>query len=248
MPVRTLLQGPAPVNLDASFSSPAFTVGTSVESYTATISWGDNTTSTGVVTVTPGEGGVATIGTVTGSHVYSGDGPYTVTVSVNDGHGTGTGTLQVIDAPPTIVLGSNLSANGLSGNEGSPLALSAAFSDLGYNFGGTTKSFTATINWGDDTTSTGIVTVTPGNGTTPTTGTITANHTYEAFGTFPVVINLTDEGGATGQATLNAVIGNVAPMSLMLGSGAFSSNAPFLFSGTFLDAGLDDTHSILSIG
>ena len=195
--------------------------------------------------MTPGQPGGATIGTVTGSHVYSGDGPYTVTVRVNDGHGTGTGTLQATDAPPTILLGSNLSANGLVAMKEAHSRLAATFSDLGYNFGGTTKSFTATINWGDNTTSTGIVTVTPGNGTTPTTGTITANHTYETFGTFPVVINLTDEGGATGQATLNAVIGNVAPTSLTPGPGAFSSNAPFLLSGTFLDAGIDDTHSII---
>ena len=74
------------------------------------------------------------------------------------------------------------------------------------------KSFTAIIDWGDGTTSTGKVTVTPGNATTPTTGTIPATHTYTTFsastptGTFPITIQLTDEGGVDGHATVNATI------------------------------------------
>jgi hypothetical protein len=86
-----------PVNIDASFSSPGYPVASVQQTYTATINWGDDTTSTGVVTFTPGSPGVLTTGTVTGSHNYKGDGPYKVTVNVNDGTGIGSGTLQVIE-------------------------------------------------------------------------------------------------------------------------------------------------------
>ena len=69
--------------------------------------------------------------------------------------------------------------------------------------------------------------MTPGNATTPTTGTITANHTYEASGTFPVVIHLTDEAGVEADLTLDAVIGNVAPPWHRCRTGAFDSERRF---------------------
>ena len=48
-----------PVNINATFSDPGFPVGGRSETYTATIDWGDNTTSPGTVTVTPGSAGRA---------------------------------------------------------------------------------------------------------------------------------------------------------------------------------------------
>src|SRR4029077_10975422 len=108
------------------FSDPGFPVGSVSETYTATIDWGDNTTSPGTVTVTPGSLGVPTTGTVTGTHQYSGNGPYTVIVSVSDGSASGNDRLLVTDAPPTVNPGPDL-----SGNEGSPVSLSATFSDPG---------------------------------------------------------------------------------------------------------------------
>ena len=252
-----------PVNVNASFSDPGFPVGSTKETFTATINWGDNSSSPGTVTVTPGSAGVPTTGTVTGSHQYSGDGPYTVAVSVGDGTVVGNDTFQVTDAPAVV----SPSVSTLSANEGSPVNLNATFTDLGFTHGGTTRSFTALINWGDNTTSPGVVTVTQGNATTPTTGTIAATHTYTTFsatptGTFPITIQLTDEGGVTGTATVNATVKNLAPSVATLPGGSFvlstpssfypndpaaqeaNPGQPFILTGSFTDPGVGDTHTV----
>jgi hypothetical protein len=54
------------------------------ENFTSTIDWGEGTVDVGVLTEAPGAEGVLTTGTVSGSHVYGDDGPYTVTVCVTD--------------------------------------------------------------------------------------------------------------------------------------------------------------------
>ena len=248
MVVPTVVDEPqsVPVLVNATFSDPVLPGHTA--SYSAPINWGDGTTSVGTITSTTGGPGTPTTGTVTGSHVYSIPGQYTVTVNVNDGLATGLDTLQVevTNYPSTDSQATSEDIPGakLSGAEGSPLALNATFSDLGFNFGGTTKSFVATIDWGDNTTSAGIVTVTPGNATTPTSGAIMANHIYTTFGTFPVVIHLADEAGVDTDATLTAVIGNVAPTVAPLPHAGFTANTGFTSSGTFNDAGLGDTHTV----
>ncbi len=254
-----------PVNVNATFSDPGFPVGGVQETYAATINWGDNTVSPGIVTVTPGSAGVATTGTVAGSHQYSGDGPYTVTVSVGDGPGNGSDTLQVTGAPAVVTP----SVSTLSANEGSLVNVPATFTDLGFNFGGTIKAFTALVNWGDGTSSAGVVTVTPGNATTPTTGTVSASHTFTTFsastptGTFPISIQLMDEGGVTGIATVNATIKNLAPQASPLPGGSFVLSTdpatlypnnpaqqaahpgqPVSLNGVFTDPGTGDTHTI----
>src|SRR5207244_2507231 len=69
------------------------------ESYTASINWGDNTSSTGTVSFTLGSAGVASTGTVTGSHTYTTVADYTVTVTVSDDDnvsGTGQFVIHVL--------------------------------------------------------------------------------------------------------------------------------------------------------
>src|SRR5262249_39255289 len=78
-----------PVAVNATFSDPQFPVGNSGETFTASIDWGDGASGAGVVSVTPGSAGVPTTGSVTGSHTYKGNGPYTVTVTTSDGIASG---------------------------------------------------------------------------------------------------------------------------------------------------------------
>ncbi len=91
-PDQTVNEGDT-VNLDpATFTDPGV-----LDTHTAVVDWGDGTSVAGSVD--------QTAGTVTGSHVYTGEGTYTVTVPVTDDDGgTGSDTLTVTvesgQAPP----------------------------------------------------------------------------------------------------------------------------------------------------
>src|SRR5262249_2597228 len=84
----------------------------------------------------------------------------------------------------------------------------------------------------------------PGSATVPTTGTVTGTHVYTTFGTFPVTVRVTDEGGAEGRATLMAVVNNLAPTLDPLPVGSFLPGGQFTLNATFNDAGLGDTHTV----
>ncbi|WP_193789042.1 PKD domain-containing protein [Zavarzinella formosa] len=229
-----------PVVVSATFSDPAFTNGVVGETYSATINWGDGVSEPGSITLTAGSAGNPATGIIHGTHQYSSDGPHTVTVSVNDGSATGSDSFTVNNAVPVITVGNSL----ITGNQGDPVSLQATFSDTGFDFGGVTKSFTATIEWGDGTTSDGVVTVTPGNATTPTTGTITGSHAYQTFGDFPVVVRLKDEAGTEGTVNLQATINNLVPTVAALPAGGFVPGRTFVLTGHFGDPGLGDTHAV----
>jgi predicted extracellular nuclease len=66
----------APVSASASFTDPD-----KLDTHTATIDWGDGSTSTGTVTESFGAG------TIAGSHAYTTPGIYTITMTVEDGYG-----------------------------------------------------------------------------------------------------------------------------------------------------------------
>lgn len=78
------------------FTDPGFTSGTTHETFTATINWGDGTaTSAGTVSVAPGSGGVLTLGSVTGTHTFASAGVFTGRVEVIDDDG-GSGSAQFV--------------------------------------------------------------------------------------------------------------------------------------------------------
>jgi hypothetical protein len=236
-----------PIDLKATFSDPSFPVLNNQEIYTATIHWGDGNTSEAsevTVEVTLGSPGVPTYGTIAATHQYSGNGPYTVTLILDDGVNTSLleiDALQVINAPPTVT---PVQAQ-VSAEAGESIIINAAFSDLGFDFGDTIKSFIATVDWGDGLVSEAVVTVTPGDETTPTTGMITASHIYATFGTFPIVVQVTDEGGAVGEAAFEGVVENLAPSFVTPPSISYdSATGAVVLSGSFTDSGWGDSHAI----
>ena len=79
---------------DPGFDNPALP---SLESFSATINWGDGTAPTaGIVTVESGSPGVLTTGQIAGTHTYATLGTYQVTVTVSDDDGgTSQGTFTV---------------------------------------------------------------------------------------------------------------------------------------------------------
>src|SRR5207244_2857188 len=67
--------------------------------------------------------------------------------------------------------------------------------------GATAAEFTATIDWGDKTTSAGTITADAGN---PAVFDVTGTHTYSSVGTLPTAVTVAFHGG-TSTATVNGV-------------------------------------------
>jgi hypothetical protein len=183
----------------------AATAGAVAGNFTATIDWGDGTSSTGTLTAT-GNGGFL----VLGNHDYTEEGTETVTVSVSDNSShtvSSTASAQVADAPLvatpiSIPAQPNLTVSNLQ---------IASVTDTGGAEAAT--NYTTTIDWGDGTTtSTGTVSVS-GN-----TLNIAGSHTYTMAGRYHVTVTVTDEGGASTVVRSVVVVGNPPPDNLFVGS------------------------------
>jgi len=160
----------------------------SVSNFTATIAWGDGTTSAG--TITSG----ATFG-VTGTHTYADEGNFTVTITVTDSAnqtGSATGTAAVGEADA--LSGTPLTINA---TQFAPFSGAVAnFSDT--NTGNSAGDFVATINWGDGNITAGTVSGSGG------AFVVSGSHTYVSAGTFPVTVTLTDDAPGTATATVTS--------------------------------------------
>jgi hypothetical protein len=187
--------------------------------FTATIDWGDASPTTAGMIATSSAAFV-----VTGQHTYADEGSFTVTVTISD-VSPGTGTATATDTA-TVTEADSLT--------GSPVTFSAA---AGTPFTGTVATFTdtlttnvagdftATIDWGDATTSAG--TVTGGGGSFSVSGA----HTYAGTGTFSVTVTLSDDapGTATAMVTSTAHVGSTA---LSVTAVSFSTPEHAAFNGT----------------
>ena len=173
--------------------------------FTATINWGDGKSSTGTVTAT-GNGGFL----VNGTHTYAAEGTETVTVTLSDNSGNTASTtaqVNVADAP--------LVAAGINIPIQSSLALSnlqiASVTDTGG--GEAVSTYSATIDWGDGTSSsTGTVSV---NGNTVN---IAGSHTYSIAGRYVVNVTVQDTGGASTVVHSVIIVGSPPPDNLFVSS------------------------------
>jgi PKD repeat protein len=162
--------------------------------YTATIAWGDGQTS-------PGSISIPNANSVTGSHTYSEEGAYTVTVTVTDSTGataSGTASTSAADAALT-VSGASVTAVEGAGFSGTL----ASFSDADPN--AAVSDYSATINWGDQTSSAGTVTAN-GNGGFVVSG----NHVYAEEGSYTATVAISDAGGASASANSSATVADAA--------------------------------------
>jgi hypothetical protein len=166
----------------ATFTDPDHSA--TATQYSALINWGDGSTTAG--TINGGNGSF----TVSGTHIYSEEGSYSVTVTITDidnsaNSDTASSTASVSDAalvsrcaaPP-------VSAQAFAGP-------TAEFSDQSST--GTLNDFSATINWGDSSSSTGTVAGLGGNAPYTVSGT----HTYGSSGVFTITTTIDDVGGST---------------------------------------------------
>ncbi len=173
--------------------------------FTATIDWGDGTTTAGVVSGSAGSFAVS------GTHTYADEGSFPVIVTVTDIANaqtvSATGTATVGESDVLVGTGLTIAATqGVAFNGGV-----ATFSDT--NTLNTASDFTATINWGDASTTAGVVS--GGSGTF----TVSGSHTYTSAGTFPLTVTLTDDapGTATATATGSASVAAAAAVVPTLG-------------------------------
>jgi hypothetical protein len=169
----------------ATFTNPS-NPGEPASNFSATVAWGDGTTSTGAI-FGPDAGGVYT---VTGSHTYVEEGqpehggPFTITVTILH---MGISSVQVTD--PTNIVEAPLSATGGFSFTGPTLSnvTLATFSDTGG--AEPLVDYAASVNWGDGTTTAGTISLPSGS----SVFTVSGSHTYSTLSSFTITVTITHE-------------------------------------------------------
>jgi hypothetical protein len=166
--------------------------------FSATINWGDGQSSLGSFVPVPGKPVYNLIGT----HTYATHGNYTISGVIYDVDGASVPFSEnmPVAQPPLQTQGSVVVANA-SGTVSGTIASFFVPGDMSANaaeFAG------STINWGDGATSSGAgnVTVALAAGMPAGHFTISAAHTYNAIGVYPITINIINStpGGKSGTA------------------------------------------------
>jgi hypothetical protein len=150
----------------------------------ATITWGDGNQSAGTITITGPDSF-----TVAGTNTYLEEGLYNLTVDVGlvgGGYLEGQGMAQVADAA---LSGTGTTVTAIQ-NVPTGLVQVADFTDD--DPGGTLADYSAIIDWGDNTTSSGQI-QSDGNGGYEVLG----NHTYLTAGSFTITTTIADSGGSS---------------------------------------------------
>jgi streptogramin lyase len=160
--------------------------------YTATIDWGDGTTSPGVISTDPLGGYL-----VNGSHTFDKQGTYPVgvTIKAKSGNLTRVATSARVGDAPLTAQGTTISATELTPF----VAVVGTFTDANPN--GKASEFTATINWGDGVVSTGVVSAKLGGGFA-----VTGSHVYNQGGSYVVNVSIASNGTSRARATSTAIV------------------------------------------
>lgn len=214
--------GPIAVGAQAGVSAPFSDAGTN-DTHTATVSWGDLSSSNATITETNGSGGLSA------AHVYQHPGLYQVTITITDDNGgTATRTVEIlVNTPPTANAGGPY-----VGLEGAQMALTGTASDpdgdsLTYSW-----TFATNADPGTVCTPTGSTTLTP-------TLACTDNAVVTA------TLSVSDGVNSPVASTTTLNVGNVAPVAGPLVPSATSvpTGGSVSVSQTFSDAGQNDTHA-----
>jgi hypothetical protein len=170
----------------AAFSGLLFTA--SCRAFSATINWGDGSSSAGT---TPSGGAID------GSHTYAEEGTYSGSISYSDDCGTGTTSFQAVIGDAQL----SASPTGMAANAGAAFnGTVGSLSDA--DPGGSPGDYTATINWGDGTGSAGSVATGAGRAFS-----VNGSHTYATPGSYTVEVAIGDVGGASVHVREQANVG-----------------------------------------
>ena len=187
--------------------------------YTATIDWGDTLSSAGVVSGPTGGPFI-----VSGSHTYLEEGSFTVTVKITDidfvaNSATTRSIATVADAPIAAICATP--ANSSTSFNG-PVA---HLTDADPN--GTVSDYTATIAWGDLTSS-------PGTVSGPVGGpfVVSGAHVYTTTGPFTITVAVADVGGSTTTTSCTVLIfAAVGGGTFVIGDRNAALGVPVVFWG-----------------
>jgi hypothetical protein len=176
------------------------------------------------------------------THTYAEEGSYTITAVATDELGytatTSVGPFSVADAALMATAGSAISAT--EGSSTGTVVL-ATFTDA--NPGDNSAEMSATIDWGvqdgsgNEVTSTGTISYDATSGVYSVSGT----NTYAQEGSYVVTVTISDVGGSTATATVNATVADaaLAGSSAATGTGGVEGvAAATLGNATFTDANL----------
>jgi len=185
----------------ATFTDPD--AAATASEYSATIDWGDSSaTTTGTI------GGSAGSFSVSGTHTYTEEGSFPVTVTITDVDDAGnTDTTNSTATVADAALHAGTFTVPSSTSLGNPTNVSFGFSDD--NTGAPASDFTATIDWGDTSSSTGVI---GGSGGSYTAG---GSHTYAADGPYTITVTVVDDGGSTAGATAATSVVVVPPAAAL---------------------------------
>ncbi|HZS81324.1 MAG TPA: hypothetical protein VFA50_00515, partial [Stellaceae bacterium] len=167
--------------------------------FTASIDWGDGTVTSGVVSGSNGSFSVA------GGHTFADENPsdvvgVTITRTADSAHASATGTVAV--GENDALSGTGTTINALTNQALSNVTV-ATFTDT--DTVTAAGDLSATIDWGDGTTTAGTVTGSAGSFS------VAGSHTYTAAGQDTIKVTLADDAPGTATATATSTANVSAP-------------------------------------
>jgi hypothetical protein len=169
-----------------------------VGNYIATVNWGDGTASNGTIAF----GADGHTFTVSGSHTYSQEGSYSISVTLH--HGTGLDSTVSDSATvgdPALAATGGFSVTAMEGSASGSETL-ATFTDPGGPEA--VGNYSAKVNWGDGTTSTGAIVLGPDGQTFSVSG----SHTYAQEGSYTLSITVHHGTAADSTVSGSATVGD----------------------------------------
>jgi hypothetical protein len=187
-----------------------------------TVDWGDGSTSAGAVA----SGG----GAIVGTHTYAEEGTYSGSVSYTTGDCSTRTTPFVIRVPDAPLTGTPGTFTAIKGTPSTGVV--ATFTDA--DPGGAASDHSATIDWGDGSTTPGSVTAAAGRFQ------VSGTHIYTALGAFSTTVSIADAGGATTVVHGSIMVG-AAPSPVATGTPPTIGATTATFTGSVNPGGLPTT-------